>query len=142
MQAVLARIDAVNPAVNAYVTVAGESALAAARMATRALSRKGGVLPPLHGVASGHESYEDRGPLEPQQIDSTSLLAVVCPTGPGPPTAMIYGHATVDGAGDFVFLITVTDGGNGAKNDKYGIIVSNGYVSGQQPLQGGNINIR
>ena len=50
MQAVLARIDAVNPAVNAYVTVAGESALAAARMATRALSRKGGVLPPLHGV--------------------------------------------------------------------------------------------
>ena len=50
MQAVLARIDAVNPAVNAYVTVAGESALAAARRATRALSRKGGVLPPLHGV--------------------------------------------------------------------------------------------
>src|SRR3989442_14584339 len=50
MQAVLARIDAVNPAVNAYVTVAGESALAAARMATRTLSRNGGGLPPLHGV--------------------------------------------------------------------------------------------
>src|SRR5206468_757990 len=50
MQAVLARIDAVNHAVNAYVTVAGESALATARMATRALSRKGAVLPPLHGV--------------------------------------------------------------------------------------------
>ena len=50
MQAVLARIDAVNPAVNAYVTVARESALATARMATRALSRKGAVLPPLHGV--------------------------------------------------------------------------------------------
>ncbi len=50
MQAVLARIDAVNPAVNAYVTVARESALAAARTATRALSRKGAALPPLHGV--------------------------------------------------------------------------------------------
>jgi Asp-tRNA(Asn)/Glu-tRNA(Gln) amidotransferase A subunit family amidase len=50
MQAVLARIDAVNPAVNAYVTVARESALTAARRATRALGRKGTVLPPLHGV--------------------------------------------------------------------------------------------
>jgi amidase len=50
MQAVLARIDAVNPAVNAYVTVARESALAEARRATRALGRKGDRLPPLHGV--------------------------------------------------------------------------------------------
>jgi amidase len=50
MQAVLARIDAVNPAVNAYVTVARESALTAARRATRALGRRGTALPPLHGV--------------------------------------------------------------------------------------------
>jgi amidase len=50
MQAVLARIDAVNPAVNAFVTVARESALAAARRATRALGRRGAPLPPLHGI--------------------------------------------------------------------------------------------
>ena len=50
MQAVLARIDVVNPVVNAYVTVTRESALAAARRATRALGRKGTALPPLHGV--------------------------------------------------------------------------------------------
>jgi amidase len=50
MQAVLERIDLVNPAVNAYVTVARESALAEARRATRALGRKGRPLPPLHGV--------------------------------------------------------------------------------------------
>jgi amidase len=50
MQAVLARIDAVNPAVNAYVTVASESALAAARRATRALGRRGAPLSALHGV--------------------------------------------------------------------------------------------
>src|SRR5262249_37518862 len=50
MQAVLARIDTVNPAVNAYVTVAREAALAGARAATRALGRKGRALPPLHGV--------------------------------------------------------------------------------------------
>jgi amidase len=49
MRAVLARIDAVNPRVNAYVTVARESALAAARAATAAL-RRGRTLPPLHGV--------------------------------------------------------------------------------------------
>ena len=49
MQAVLARVDAVNPQLNAYVTLAREPALAAARAATRALKR-GAALPPLHGV--------------------------------------------------------------------------------------------
>jgi amidase len=49
MEAVLARIDRVNPALNAYVTLAREPALAAARAATRALRRKA-ALPPLHGV--------------------------------------------------------------------------------------------
>ncbi len=49
MQAVLARIDAVNPQLNAYVTVARDSALAEARKATAALKRAA-VLPPLHGV--------------------------------------------------------------------------------------------
>lgn len=48
-QAVLRRIDQVNPKVNAYVTVARESALRAARAATHAL-RRGAKLPPLHGV--------------------------------------------------------------------------------------------
>ena len=50
MQAVFARIDAVNPRVNAYVTLAREQALAAARKATAALARKGATLGPLHGV--------------------------------------------------------------------------------------------
>ena len=49
MQAVLARIDQVNPAVNTYVTVARESALRAARAATRVLKR-GATFPPLFGV--------------------------------------------------------------------------------------------
>ncbi len=49
MQSVLARIDAVNPRVNAYVTVARDSALRAARQATRAL-RPDATLPALHGI--------------------------------------------------------------------------------------------
>ena len=39
MQAVFARIDAVNPRLNAYVTVAREPALAAAKKATAALTQ-------------------------------------------------------------------------------------------------------
>src|SRR5947208_41936 len=49
MRAVLARIDAVNPLLNAYCTVAGESALRAARAAERAILKRT-PLGPLHGV--------------------------------------------------------------------------------------------
>ncbi|HEV2057303.1 MAG TPA: amidase [Methylomirabilota bacterium] len=50
MQAVLARVDAVNPRLNAIVTLVRESALKEAKAATAALKRKGGKLGPLHGV--------------------------------------------------------------------------------------------
>jgi len=50
MQAVFARVDAVNPRLNAIVTLARESALKEAKAATAALKRKGGKLGPLHGV--------------------------------------------------------------------------------------------
>jgi len=49
MEAVLARIDAVNPRVNAYVTIAREAALVAARKATASLRRRATLLP-LHGI--------------------------------------------------------------------------------------------
>ena len=49
MEAVLARLDAVNPRLNAYVTVARDAALQAAQAATAAY-RKRAALPPLHGV--------------------------------------------------------------------------------------------
>ena len=48
-RALLDRIERVNPALNAYCTVAAEHALASARAATRALKR-GATLGPLHGV--------------------------------------------------------------------------------------------
>src|SRR5262245_37992989 len=49
MQAVFARIDAVNPKLNAYVTLARESALAEARKATAGLKRRTATAP-LYGV--------------------------------------------------------------------------------------------
>ena len=52
MQAVMARIDAVNPDVNAIVTLVREQALSAARRATASL-RRGASLPPLFGVPVG-----------------------------------------------------------------------------------------
>ena len=53
MKAVLARIERVNPSLNAYCTVAAEQALAAARRATAALGKRGAVLGPLHGMPVG-----------------------------------------------------------------------------------------
>src|SRR5881296_1903136 len=49
-QAVLAQIERVNPKVNAYCTVAAEAALADARKATAAVTRRSARLGPLHGV--------------------------------------------------------------------------------------------
>jgi amidase len=52
VQALLDRIDAINPQVNAIVTLAREAALWEARRATAALKR-GAALPPLFGVPVG-----------------------------------------------------------------------------------------
>jgi amidase len=52
MQTVLARIDAVNPAVNAIVTLVRDAALREARRAT-AMLRRGRAFPPLFGVPIG-----------------------------------------------------------------------------------------
>ena len=53
MQAVLDRIDRVNPRVNAIVTLARESALDEARRATARLRRRGAAIPPLLGIPVG-----------------------------------------------------------------------------------------
>lgn len=52
VQAALARIDALNPGVNAFVTLVREEALREARRATAAM-RRGRALPPLFGVPVG-----------------------------------------------------------------------------------------
>jgi len=50
MRAVLARIERVNPALNAFVTLTADQAMKDARAAERALAKKSVTLGPLHGV--------------------------------------------------------------------------------------------
>src|SRR5437588_7393582 len=50
VDALLARIDKLNPTLNAYVTLTAETARREARAAERALIRRGATLGPLHGV--------------------------------------------------------------------------------------------
>src|SRR6267378_5975140 len=49
-KAVLARIERLNPRLNAFVTLTAEQALKDARAAERAVMKKGAKLGPLHGV--------------------------------------------------------------------------------------------
>ena len=55
--------------------------------------------------------------------------------------ATIFGTATIDGAGTYTFRIEATDLGEPGTNDTYSILLSNGYYSGQQTLESGNIQI-
>lgn len=50
VEAILARIERLNPALNAYCTVTADAARRRARAAERALARRGARLGPLHGV--------------------------------------------------------------------------------------------
>ena len=91
------------------------------------------------GNVSGDETYRDLGPAQPMTVDSTKILAITCSNDRT--TASVFGEATIDGSRRHVFRIDVVDGGNGGSNDKYGISLDTGYMSGVQPLQGGNVTI-
>jgi hypothetical protein len=94
----------------------------------------------------GQEEYQDKGPAVQMNLHSTKILALTCTADRQ--HATIWGEATINGTGmpptglnPWIFRIDVTDMGSGGSNDSYGIIVSNGYASGQQPLEGGNVTI-
>jgi hypothetical protein len=93
------------------------------------------------GVTEGQEEYQDHGPAQPLNMHSISVLAIVC-DGPGE-EASIFGDATIDGLGPFSYRIKVRDRGEGTgSTDTYWIILGNGYDSGDQVLEGGNVQIR
>ena len=91
------------------------------------------------GDASGSQNYQDHGPAQPRHVKSIEVTAVTC--SDDLTAATIFGRATVNDMGDFIFRIDVTDVGEPGSNDTYGIMVSDGYFSGQHVLQGGNVQI-
>jgi hypothetical protein len=96
----------------------------------------------------GEQEYQDHGPATEFTFKSTEVIALVClPDGS---QADIYGSGTVETGGgndteseEVDYRIQVRDGGEGGgTQDTYRITLSNGYDSGEQPLIGGNIQIR
>jgi len=92
------------------------------------------------GQTQGQEQYQDHGPARPMNVNSINVLAIVCE---GNTAASIYGDATVDGQGSYKYRIRVQDLSDGGKDmDRYWILLQNGYDSGDQKLEGGNVQIR
>lgn len=98
-----------------------------------------GKVPSGASEVQGQEEYQDHGPADPRNVKSIELTATTC--SDDLKNATIFGRATIDGSGDYVFRIDVIDNGEPGTDDSYGIIMSDGYASGQQQLQGGNVKI-
>lgn len=88
---------------------------------------------------SGQEEYQDHGPAVDSNVHSIDVQAVTCSRDGT--MASIFGTATIDGAGSFVYRIDLKDLGEPGTSDTYRIRLSNGYDSGEQVLSGGNVQI-
>jgi hypothetical protein len=93
------------------------------------------------GEASGNQEYQDHGPLQPMNVNTLNVQAVIC--SDDRTSAEIHGQATVDGEGEHQYRIRLHDDGEPGTGDRYGITIpSVGYASGDQTLEGGNVQIR
>ncbi len=99
----------------------------------------GGNAQVKNGSAEGNQAYEDHGPATPLKLKSIEILTVTCSADRT--RASIFGTAKVNGQGSFDFRVDVTDNGGPGRNDTYRIRVGNGYDSGEQRMEGGNIEI-
>jgi hypothetical protein len=91
------------------------------------------------GDVSGQEQYQDHGPVQPFNLHGTPMV-ITC--GTDDTQATIFGDATINGTGSHTFRIDVRDLGEPGRGlDRYRIQVD-GYDSGDQVLQGGNVQIR
>jgi hypothetical protein len=93
------------------------------------------------GETSGQQEYQDHGPVQPLNVKALTVQAVICDEDDM--SAEIHGLASVDGEGEFQYRINLHDGGEPGTDDTYGITVPTvGYASGDQQLEGGNVQIR
>ena len=92
------------------------------------------------GQTSGQEEYQDHGPVQPLNVHSINVLAIVCE---GTMQASIFGQATINGSGSFYYRIRVWDLAEpGIGHDRYWMLLQTGYNSGEHVLRGGNVQIR
>jgi hypothetical protein len=96
----------------------------------------------LSGDSSGQQTYQDHGPTQALTFKALTVQAVICS---GDRTqAEIHGTGTVNGiVGEHQYRIKLEDNGEPGTSDMYGIIIPGvGYASGDQTLDGGNVQIR
>jgi hypothetical protein len=94
----------------------------------------------LSGATSGQQQYQDHGPMQALMFKALTVDAVIC--SDDRTSAELYGRGTVDGSGDYEYRIRLTDNGEPGTDDVYGILIPGvGYYSGEQTLEGGNIQI-
>lgn len=87
----------------------------------------------------GEQTYQDHGPATPVSLKSIAVLAVTCN---GTRTrASIFGTARVGIHGSVDFRIDLADNGEPGSDDTFRIRLGNGYDSGEQKLEGGNVQI-
>ncbi len=90
--------------------------------------------------ATGQQEYQDQGPVQPMNVHSIDITATTC--NPAFTEASIYGEATIDGSGMWVFRIDVVDSPSTTDRYRIRVMTMTGlYDSGDQPLKGGNITI-
>jgi hypothetical protein len=87
------------------------------------------------GAMSGEEQYTDHAAAGNMDVHSLNVLAIVCKKD----AFDIYGRARVNGSGSYFYRIEVSDPDTAGGSDTYGILLSNGYDSGSQPLGGGHV---
>jgi hypothetical protein len=94
----------------------------------------------LSGEASGQQTYQDHGPMQPLAFKALTVEAVIC-NDDG--TAEIHGTGSVDGTGSHQYRIDLKDAGEPGTGDMYWILIpAVAYDSGNQILEGGNVQIR
>jgi hypothetical protein len=92
------------------------------------------------GRVTGQEEYQDHGPAQALNLHSIAIVGLTCNSART--EATITGVATVDGQGIHDFQIDVTDAGEPGTSDTYRMFIADlTYDSGEQLLQGGNVQI-
>jgi hypothetical protein len=98
----------------------------------------GGVAYSINGVVRGSEAYVDHGPDSRLKVLSMNVLEVVCRSAT---EATVFGEAWVNGARRVYYRLVLRDRDEPGTHDTYSIVLSDGYTSGEQVLEGGNIQI-